>query len=238
MICRSDTDREPRSIIAKTDGRRRASGGASSKHGRKRPRIPCTSWTARSYAHTSAPPAGNGGRAAHATGRSRGDLTTKIQADVDGCVLPFRLLLTRGQASDKTTAPDLVGPLKLIGAVVGDRGYFGQAVIAAIEASEATARIPSQSNLGAVRTVDRSSTESATRSSGSSIASDTSAAMRDDTSTPQTTSWLPYTSHPQGSGSDIASPRPRGRRSVNSLRHALGSSVRRSAFGRTGRPPR
>ena len=69
--------------------------------------------------------------------------------------LPVRLLLTPGQASDKTTAPDLVGPLRLTGDVVGDRGDFGQAVIAAIEASGATAHIPSQSNVRVVRTVDR-----------------------------------------------------------------------------------
>ncbi|PRX34922.1 transposase, partial [Meinhardsimonia xiamenensis] len=55
----------------------------------------------------------------------------------------------------KTTAPELVGPLGLTGDVVGDRGYFGQAVIAAIEASGATAHIPSQSNVRVVRTVDR-----------------------------------------------------------------------------------
>lgn len=63
-------------------------------------------------------------------------------------------MLTPGQASDKTTAPDLVRPLGLTGDVVGDRGYFGQAVIAAIEASGATAHIPSQSNVKVVRSVD------------------------------------------------------------------------------------
>ena len=61
----------------------------------------------------------------HAIGLSRGGLTTKIHAVVDGRGLPVRLLLTPGQASDKTTAPELVGPLRLTGDVVGDRGYFG-----------------------------------------------------------------------------------------------------------------
>lgn len=74
---------------------------------------------------------------------------------VDGRGLPVRLMLTPGQASDKTTAPELVGPLRLTGDVVGDRGYFGQAVIAAIEANGATAHIPSQSNVRVVRSVDR-----------------------------------------------------------------------------------
>ena len=82
-------------------------------------------------------------------------MTTKIHAVVDGRGLPVRLLLTPGQASDKTTAPELLGPLALTGDVVGDRGYFGQAVIASIEATGATAHIPSQSNVRVVRTVDR-----------------------------------------------------------------------------------
>ncbi|WP_430449037.1 transposase [Rhodophyticola sp.] len=60
-----------------------------------------------------------------------------------------------GDASDKTTAPDLVGPLSLTGDVVGDRGYFGRAEIGANEATSATAYIPSQSNVCVNRTVDR-----------------------------------------------------------------------------------
>ncbi|WP_281289620.1 transposase [Maritimibacter fusiformis] len=83
------------------------------------------------------------GGADHAIGLSRGGLTTKIHAVVDRRGLPVRLLLTLGQASDKTTAPELGGPLGLTGDMVGDRGYFGRAVIAAIEASGATAHIPS-----------------------------------------------------------------------------------------------
>lgn len=74
---------------------------------------------------------------------------------VDGRGLPVRLILTPGQASDKTTAPELVGSLGLTGDVVGDRGYFGQAVIAAIEATGARAHIPSQSNVRIVQSVDR-----------------------------------------------------------------------------------
>jgi transposase len=65
-----------------------------------------------------------------------------------------RLLLTPGQASDKTAAPELVAPLRLAGDVVADRGYFGHAVIKAIEAAGATAHIPSQSNVRVVRSVD------------------------------------------------------------------------------------
>jgi len=73
---------------------------------------------------------------------------------VDRCGLPVRFVLTPGQASDKTTAPELVGPLCLRGDVVADRGYFGRAVSEAIEASGATAHIPSQSNVRVIRSVD------------------------------------------------------------------------------------
>ena len=68
--------------------------------------------------------------------------------------LPVQLMLTQGQASDKTTAPELVAPLALTGDVVADRGYFGRAVTEAIEAGGATARVPSQSNVRVVRSVD------------------------------------------------------------------------------------
>lgn len=63
-------------------------------------------------------------------------------------------MLTPGQASDKTAAPELVAPLGLTGDVVADRGYFGRAVIEAIEADGATAHVPSQSNVRVVRSVD------------------------------------------------------------------------------------
>ncbi len=60
-----------------------------------------------------------------------------------------------GKRGARITPSEPVGPLGLTGDVVGDRGHFGQAVITAIEASGATAQIPSQSNVRVVRTVDR-----------------------------------------------------------------------------------
>ena len=82
-------------------------------------------------------------------------MSTKIHAVVDRRGLPVRLMLTQGQASDKTAAPELVAPLALTGDVVADRGYYGRAVIAALQADGATAHIPSQSNVRIVRSVDR-----------------------------------------------------------------------------------
>lgn len=90
----------------------------------------------------------------HALGRSRGGLSTKIHSVVDHRGRPVRLVLTPGQASDKTTAPVLVAPLGLTGDVVADRGYFGRAVIDAIEATGVTAHVPSQSNVRVRRSVD------------------------------------------------------------------------------------
>lgn len=73
---------------------------------------------------------------------------------VDRCGLPVRFVVTPGQASDKTTTPDLIDGLGLTGDVVADRGYYGRAVIEAIEAGGATAHIPSQSNVRVRRSVD------------------------------------------------------------------------------------
>jgi hypothetical protein len=43
---------------------------------------------------------------------------------VDACGLPVRLLLTPGQASDKTTFPQLIEGLRLARHVVADRGLL------------------------------------------------------------------------------------------------------------------
>ena len=44
-------------------------------------------------------------------GRSRGGLTTKIDAQVDACGLPILLKPTEGQAHDGRSAQDMLGPL-------------------------------------------------------------------------------------------------------------------------------
>jgi transposase len=80
-------------------------------------------------------------------------LSTKIHAIVDAHGLPVRLLLTPGQASDKTTFAALVDGVALARDVVADRGYFAHAIIARIEAAGATAHIPSQSNVRVRRVV-------------------------------------------------------------------------------------
>src|SRR5690606_1099880 len=54
----------------------------------------------------------------HAIGRSRGGLSTKIHAVVDQDGLPVRLLITAGQASDKTAFPELLAGLSSATVVV------------------------------------------------------------------------------------------------------------------------
>ncbi len=63
-------------------------------------------------------------------------------------------MLTPGQASDKTTTPELLRGLSLAGDVVADRGYYARAIIDMIEARGANAHIPSQSNVRVRRSVD------------------------------------------------------------------------------------
>ena len=81
-------------------------------------------------------------------------MSSKIHVVVDAHGLPVRLLLTPGQASDKTTFPALVAGLRLARDVVADRGFFARAIIDLIEAGGATAHIPSQSNVRVRRIVD------------------------------------------------------------------------------------
>jgi len=73
---------------------------------------------------------------------------------VDAHGLPVRLVLTPGQASDKTTFPQLVEGLRLARDVVADRGFFARTIIELIQARGATAHIPSQSNVRVRRVVD------------------------------------------------------------------------------------
>ena len=81
-------------------------------------------------------------------------MSSKIHVVVDACGLPVRLLLTPGQASDKTTFPALVDGLALARDVIADRGFFARAIIELIEGCGAKAHIPSQSNVRVRRVVD------------------------------------------------------------------------------------
>jgi transposase len=81
-------------------------------------------------------------------------LSNKIHPVVDAVGLPVRLLLTPGQASDKTTLPSLIAGLRPAREAIADRGYSARSIIELFAAVGTTAHIPSQSNVRVVRTVD------------------------------------------------------------------------------------
>ena len=95
------------------------------------------------------------GGADHASGRSRGGLSTKINAVVDENGLPIRLSLSAGQASDKAAAPALIDSLTRARHVVADRGYDAMALVERVRSRGAEAHIPTQRDRKVQRSVDR-----------------------------------------------------------------------------------
>nr|WP_235035209.1 IS5 family transposase [Roseomonas sp. 18066] len=87
---------------------------------------------------------GSKGGSDHAIGRSRGGLTTKIHAAVDGAGLPLVLLVSPGQASDKAAAPALIEHLQPGRDLVADRGYDARAILDLVAARGGQAHIPTQ----------------------------------------------------------------------------------------------
>ena len=62
---------------------------------------------------------------------------------VDEAGLPVRLLITPGQASDKVSVPALLEGLPAADALVADRGYDSDAILALVTQRGSTAHIPS-----------------------------------------------------------------------------------------------
>lgn len=65
----------------------------------------------------------------------------------------MRLLLTPGQASDKTTAPDLLAGLPPATALIADRGYDSRAILRLVADAGGEAHIPTQSRVRLQRSV-------------------------------------------------------------------------------------
>src|ERR671927_1896292 len=80
-----------------------------------------------------------------ALGRSRGGMTTKIHAVVDGLGRPLCFLLTPGQAADCRQARALLDGSSFE-RLIGDRGYDTDELRDRIEAHDAEAVIPSKRN--------------------------------------------------------------------------------------------
>lgn len=74
-------------------------------------------------------------------GRSRGGLTTKIYAVVDGHGLPIALKLTEGQAHDGKSGEDMLAALPRDCILLADRGYDSDALRAKIAAQGAYVNI-------------------------------------------------------------------------------------------------
>lgn len=79
-------------------------------------------------------------------------MSTKIHAVVDQDGLPVKLLITPGQASDKTAAPILLKALPP-GTVIADRGYDSRALVDLVRDRGGQAHIPTQSRVRIQRSV-------------------------------------------------------------------------------------
>jgi transposase len=79
-------------------------------------------------------------------GRSRGGLTTKIDAFVDACGLPVALKLTEGQAHDGVSAADMLGGWGAGQILLGDRAYDSDALRQALADRGAWANVKPMKN--------------------------------------------------------------------------------------------
>ena len=79
-------------------------------------------------------------------GRSRGGLTTKIHAPVDGRGLPIQLHLSEGQASDCREAERLLAAVPNATTFLADKAYDSDAIRSQITAQGGFANIPAKRN--------------------------------------------------------------------------------------------
>lgn len=79
-------------------------------------------------------------------GRSRGGLTTKIHALVDGRGLPVELHLSEGQASDCQQADPLLEAVPEGSIFLADKAYDSDAIRDKVEARGSFANIPPKAN--------------------------------------------------------------------------------------------
>ncbi|MCB1340144.1 MAG: transposase, partial [Pseudooceanicola sp.] len=109
----------------------------------------------RQFDHPGAPAGGGSKRGSdHTLGRSRGGLSTKINAMVDHRGLPLAITLSPGQASDKAAVAALLAAHPAPGDVVADRGYDARAILDLIEACGGRGHIPTQRDRKVQRSVD------------------------------------------------------------------------------------
>ena len=88
-------------------------------------------------------------------GRSRGGLSTKIHAAVDGLGNLARFRLTGGERHDITEAANLIDGMENVGAVVADKAFDAASLLDCIETMNATAVIPPKANRKVLRSYDK-----------------------------------------------------------------------------------
>jgi transposase len=93
------------------------------------------------------------GEGDQALGRSRGGFSSKIHALCDGLGNPFTFSLSAGQAGDAPEANGLLDDIETQ-AVIADKAYDSDALLAAIEARGAVAVIPAKANRKVKRDTD------------------------------------------------------------------------------------
>ena len=89
-----------------------------------------------------------------ALGRSKGGFTCKIHALTDALGLPVRLLLTPGQDSDISQAPNLVEGFGEVQALLADKGYDSDAFVEGLTEQGIIAVIPPRANRKSPRECD------------------------------------------------------------------------------------
>ena len=88
-------------------------------------------------------------------GRSRGGLTTKIHAAVDGAGRSLSVRLSPGQAADCTHAPALLAGLEAGARVIADRACDSDAILELVTGAGGVAVIPPAANRKVPRELDR-----------------------------------------------------------------------------------
>jgi transposase len=96
----------------------------------------------------------SGGQEQQALGRSRGGFSTKVHIAVDALGNPLRLLLTAGQRHDSPQASALIEGYEPQ-ALIADKGYDSDPLIASVTARGIEAVIPPKKNRLVQREYDR-----------------------------------------------------------------------------------
>jgi transposase len=94
------------------------------------------------------------GQYSQAIGRSKGGLTTKIHAVVDGLGNPIKLKLTAGNVHDMVPSCELIAGLD-VDQLLADKAYDADSLIRLAESTESRVVIPARKNRNTMRFLDK-----------------------------------------------------------------------------------